>query len=779
MPSAPNPDSAAPADFLREIVKEDLASGRHVRVHTRFPPEPNGYLHIGHAKSICLNFGIARELGGLCNLRFDDTNPETEDVEYVESIQTDVRWLGFDWEDRLYFASDYFERLYEFAEELIRAGKAYVCSLNEEQIREYRGTISEPGRPSPYRDRSAEENLDLFRRMRAGEFPDGAHVLRAKIDMASTNMKMRDPLLYRIRHAEHYRRGSAWCIYPFYDFTHCLSDALESITHSICTLEFESNRELYDWVIENVSAPARPRQYEFARLNLTYTVMSKRRLLELVEKGHVSGWDDPRMLTLSGLRRRGVTPEAVRGFCERIGVSKNNSTVDMALFEHVLREDLNERAPRVLCVLRPLKVVIENWPEGRREELDAPYWPHDVPLEGSRPLTFSREIYVERSDFMEQPSRDFFRLSPGGEVRLRHAYVIRCTGVVKDERGEVIELRCSFDPETRGDRGHAGGARKVKGTIHWVSADDSLPVEVRLYDRLFKSEFPGSEGESFIDDLNPESLVRLSARAERGLGQARAGDRFQFERHGFFFVDPIDSTTGAPVFSRIVALKDAWAKLSSKAMKAPSAAAPSARLSTQRQPAEAKANPDKSSQKPGPKVEVDPAAAALRDAHGLSIEEAKVLASDPDLRALFEAVFSRGVGAKAVASFIVRELRGALGERRATALPFDAAALAALVRMMEQGTITPAVGRDVLGQMLETGQAPDAIVEARGLRQIADAGELLPLIERVLSEHAETVDRYRAGNKNLFGALVGMVMKATGGKANAKLVNELLRQKLG
>ncbi len=763
----PNPGRSAPDNFLRDIVASDLASGKHVKVHTRFPPEPNGYLHIGHAKSICLNFGLESEFGGLCNLRFDDTNPETEEIEYVESIQNDVRWLGFDWDDRLYFASDYFERLYEFAEELIKTGKAYVCSLNEEQIREYRGTISEPGRPSPYRDRSPDENLDLFRRMRKGEFPDGAHVLRAKIDMASTNMKMRDPLLYRIRHSEHYRRGNAWCIYPFYDFTHCLSDALEDITHSICTLEFDNNRELYDWVIDNVSAPAKPRQYEFARLNLTYTVMSKRRLLEMVENGHVSGWDDPRMLTISGLRRRGVTPEAIRTFCERIGVSKNNSTVDMALFEHFVREDLNTRAPRVLCVLRPLKLVIENWPEDKVEELEAPYWPHDVPREGSRPLSFSRVLYIERDDFMENPPKDFFRLAPGREVRLRHAYVIRCTSVIKDERGEVVELRCSYDAETRGDSGHAGG-RKVKGTIHWVSAEHSVPVEVRLYDRLFKSESPGGEGKNFLDDLNPDSLVALTGRAERGLAQAHPGDRFQFERHGFFFTDPKDSTEGRPVFNRIVALKDTWAKLASKTAGAPAAIEPESK------PARVKAT------KPSaPKLELDPAAARLRDQHALSAEEAKVLAADADLRALFESVLARGVGAKPAASFIVRELRGALGEQSVAALPFDAAALADLVRLIEQGAITPAIGKDVLGEMLKTGQAPAAIVDAKGLRQIADAGELGPLVESVLSENADAVGRYRAGNKNLFGALVGMVMKATGGKANPKLVNELLRQKLG
>ena len=511
------PDGAdAPSNFIRDIVADDLAAGKHGgRVATRFPPEPNGYLHIGHAKSICLNFGLAEEFGGQCHLRFDDSNPTGESVEFVEAIQRDVRWLGFDWGENLFFASDYFERLYAFAVELIEAGKAYVCSLNEEQIRDYRGTVTEPGRPSPYRDRSVEENLDLFRRMRAGEFPDGAHVLRAKIDMAAANMKMRDPLLYRIRHVPHYRTGDRWCIYPLYDFIHPLSDALEDITHSICTLEFENNRELYDWVVGSVKTPGRPRQYEFARLNLSYTVLSKRKLIQLVNERHVSGWDDPRMPTLAGLRRRGYTPEAIREFCDRIGVAKNNSTVDVALLEHTLREDLNQRSPRHLAVLRPLRVLIDNYPEGQVEELEAPLWPHDVPKQGSRKLPFSRELYIEQDDFLLEPPKGYHRLSPGAEVRLRYAYVIRCDDVVRDAAGNVVELRCSYDPETRG--GDAAG-KKVKGTIHWVSAPHSVEAEVRLYDRLFKSEFPGSESD-FLDDINPGSLVALRA----GRAGAREG----------------------------------------------------------------------------------------------------------------------------------------------------------------------------------------------------------------------------------------------------------------
>ena len=524
--TANNGDAAEPVDFIREIIREDMRKGTYGgKVLTRFPPEPNGWLHIGHAKSITLNFGVAAEFGGLCNLRFDDTNPETEDPAFVEAIQRDIRWLGFDWDDRLYFASDYFDQFYEFAVQLVKMGKAYVDSLSEEEIREYRGTVLTPGRPSPYRVRSVEENLDLLARMRRGEFPDGAHVLRAKIDMASPNMKKRDPLLYRIRHAHHYRTGDKWCIYPFYDYAHPLSDAIEGITHSICTLEFENNREIYDWLVDNLIEPPQPRQYEFARLNLDYTVMSKRKMLQLVNEGYVSGWDDPRMSTIAGLRRRGITPEAIRTFSEKVGVAKANSRVDIALLEYCIRDDLNYRAPRVMCVLRPLKVVITNYPEGQVEQLDAPYWPHDVPKEGSRPVPFSREIYIERDDFMEDPPKSFYRLAPGREVRLRYAYIIRCDEVIKDpQTGEVTELRCTYDPATQG--GAAPQGRKVRGAIHWVSAQHALPVEVRLYDRLFLKPNPDDveEGKTFKDNLNPNSMeVVTEARVEPSVGDDPPG----------------------------------------------------------------------------------------------------------------------------------------------------------------------------------------------------------------------------------------------------------------
>jgi len=556
---------ATPPNFIRAVVEEDLKTGKwDGRVHTRFPPEPNGYLHIGHAKSICLNFGLAADYGGLCNLRFDDTDPSKESMEYVESIKADVRWLGFDWEEREYFASDYFESLYEFAVELIRKGSAYVESLSAEEIRRYRGTLTEPGRESPYRNRSVEENLDLFARMRDGEFADGTHVLRAKIDMASPNLLMRDPTLYRIRHVPHYRTGNRWCIYPMYDFTHCLSDSLERITHSICTLEFEINRELYDWVLDQL-AVYHPQQIEFARLNLTYTVLSKRKLITLVEKGYVEGWDDPRMPTISGMRRRGYSPAAIRNFCERIGVAKANSMVDMALLEYCVREDLNRTAPRVMAVTRPLKLVITNYPSERVEELEADNNPED-PSAGTRKIPFSRVLYVERDDFREDPPRKWFRLAPGREVRLKHAYYVTCREAVRDpDTGETVELRCSYDPETRG--GWSEDGRKVKGTLHWVSAAHSLPAEVRLYSSLFLKDNPNEvgEGEDFTDFINPDSLEVLSdCRVEPTLADADPGSRYQFLRLGYFCVDAKRSRPGRPVFNRTATLRDTWAKIEKK-----------------------------------------------------------------------------------------------------------------------------------------------------------------------------------------------------------------------
>ncbi len=558
--TTPAPETAG-KDFIREIVEGDLATGKHTKIATRFPPEPNGYLHIGHAKSICLNFGVAKEYGGTCNLRYDDTNPLKEDVEYVDAIEADVRWLGFDWHGK-YYASDYFGRLYDFAEELIRRGKAFVCDLTADEVRATRGTLTEPGKNSPFRDRPAEESLDLFRRMRAGEFPDGSRTLRARIDMASPNINLRDPALYRIRKATHHRTGDEWCIYPMYDYAHAVSDWIEGITHSLCTLEFEDHRPLYDWCLLALGLENRPRQIEFARLNVTYTLLSKRKLLHLVTGGFVRGWDDPRMPTIAGLRRRGYTPEAIRDFADRIGLAKRDSLVDVALLEHCLREDLNRRAPRGMAVLDPVKVVLTNWPEGTVEELEAVNNPED-PSAGTRRVAFGRELWIDRDDFREVPPPKYHRLSPGQEVRLRWGFIIRCEEVVKNASGQVVELRCTFDPTSRS--GGDGAARKVKGTIHWVSASHAVPAQVRLYDRLFTKELPDDapEGMDFLSNLNPESLVVREGFVEPALATAPAGAFLQFERVGYFSVDP-DSLPGRPVFNRSVGLRDTWAKIEKK-----------------------------------------------------------------------------------------------------------------------------------------------------------------------------------------------------------------------
>ena len=560
-------DTLATSDFIREAIKQDLKTGRFGgRVHTRFPPEPNGYLHIGHAKAICTDFGVAEEFGGLCNLRFDDTNPTKESTEYVQAIEQDVRWLGFDWGNREFYASDYFDQLYQYALQLIKAGKAYVCDLSQEEIKGYRGTLTEPGRDSPYRDRSIAENLDLFERMRAGEFPDGSRVLRAKIDMASPNVVMRDPVIYRILHSSHHRAGDKWCIYPMYDFTHCLSDSIEGITHSLCTLEFENNRELYDWYLDQLGV-YHPQQIEFARLNMTYTVMSKRILKQLVDQERVGGWDDPRMPTLSGLRRRGYTREVIRNFCSTIGLAKTNSTVDVELLEHCLRQDLNLHSPRVMAVLHPMRLVIDNYPQDKVEELDAENNPED-PAGGTRKLPFSRVLYVERDDFQEDPPKKWFRLAPGREVRLKHAYYVRCERAVKDEQtGEVVELHCTYDPESRG--GWTQDGREVKGTLHWVSAAHALPAEVRLYERLFTVPNPLEQGRQFTDYLNLDSLVTLAGcRVEPSLARAAQGSRYQFLRQGYFCLDR-DSSAQRLVFNRTVSLRDTWAKIRQSALRAP------------------------------------------------------------------------------------------------------------------------------------------------------------------------------------------------------------------
>ncbi|MCB9160442.1 MAG: glutamine--tRNA ligase/YqeY domain fusion protein [Caldilineaceae bacterium] len=763
-------------DFLRQIVADDVASGRVQSVVTRFPPEPNGYLHIGHAKSICLNFGIAQEFGGRCHLRFDDTNPETEDIEYVRSIMQDIRWLGFNWEPHLYFASDYFEQLYDWAVQLIKDGKAYVDDLNEEEIRAYRGTVTEPGRHSPYRDRSVEENLDLFARMRAGEFGNGAKVLRAKIDMAHPNMKMRDPLMYRIRHANHYRRGDAWHVYPMYDWAHGQSDAIETITHSICTLEFENNRELYDWFLENLGIAPRPHQYEFARLNVEYTITSKRKLLKLVEEGYVSGWDDPRMPTVAAMRRRGYTPASIRNFVNAGGAARVNARTEFELLEYHVRDDLNHLAPRVMCVLEPLKVTITNYPADEVEWLDADLWPRDVPKEATRPVPFARELFIERSDFMEAPPAGFKRLSPGAEVRLRYAYVIKCDEVVKDPAtGEVVELRCSYDPATRG--GTVSG-RKVKGTIHWVAAAQSVPCEVRIYDRLFANANPEDvpEGGSFLDNLNPDSLrIITDARVEHSVAGVAAGERFQFERQGYFVADIVDSRPDAPVFNRIVALRDTWKKNADEE--------PSSQPATQ-------TSPDAPEEVVVGTVSAERAAARAADADlharfqryqqelGLAEGDADMLTGEPAVAAFYEDALAAHDNPKLVANWLIHGLLAARDDQPLADLGVTPAQLGRLAALVDEGAISSNIAADVLAEMLAGGGDPAAIVDAKGLRQVSDAGALQPVIAEVVAANPDKAAAYRNGKDGLIGFFVGQVMRQTGGKANPQLVRELLEAEL-
>jgi glutaminyl-tRNA synthetase len=755
------------SDFIRQIIEEDNRTGKYGgNVVTRFPPEPNGYAHIGHAKSICLNFGIALEQGerGRCHLRFDDTNPETEDMEYVNAFIKDIKWLGFDWGEHLYYASDYFEQMYQYAEELIEKGLAYVDSSSEEEIREARGTISEPGRPTKYRDRSVEENLDLFRRMRAGEFPNGAHVLRGKIDLASTNMLMRDPIFYRIRHASHYRTGNDWCIYPLYDYAHPLEDAIECITHSLCTLEFDNNREIYDWLVENTSVQCRPHQYEFARLAVDYMMTSKRKLLQLVNEGKVSGWDDPRMPTIAGLRRRGVTPEAIRAFCEMVGVSKANSRVDIAKLEYAIRDDLNKRVPRVLAVLQPLRVVITNYPEGNSEEVEAPYYPRDIPLAGTRGLQFTRELYIDRDDFMEDPPKDFFRLAPGREVRLRYAYIIKCDDVVKNSAGEIVELRCTYDPATRG--GAAAEGRTVKGTIQWLSAAHAVPCEVRLYDQLFKVPDP-DEGEDWKANLNPDSLTVMSnAFVEPSVQHDPPGTRYQFERVGFFCSDEIDSSADRLVFNRTVTLRDTWAKVSG-AQKVDEGR-------PQRKP-QATASQTNAPAKPR---DLSETGRRYVTQYELDEIEADVLSRDPATARFFETAVATGADARSVAKWLVNELPRELDGGSVEALPFTAAQFAALVTLVDGGQISGAAGKEVLSVMAREGGAPDEIVEQRGLSQMSDPAQLTPIVSELVSANADKVKAYRSGKTGLLGFFIGQVMAKTGGRANPELVKTIVEEQL-
>ncbi len=767
-----NSDSGAPerSNFIREIVADDVKKGTYDgRVVTRFPPEPNGYPHIGHAQSIWLNFGLARDFGGTCHLRFDDTNPTTEDMEYVRAMHRDVAWLGFDWGDNLFHASDYFEQFYAFAVQLIEKGLAYVDSQTEEEIRKNRGTVTEPGTPSPYRDRSVAENLDLFARMRAGEFPDGAHVLRARIDMAAPNMKLRDPLFYRIRHAHHYRTGDAWPIYPMYDFAHPLSDAIEGITHSVCTLEFVPNRAIYDWLLEHTFTEPRPHQYEFARLNLDYTITSKRKLLQLVQEGHVAGWDDPRMPTIAGMRRRGITPEAIRDFAGRAGVTKVDGRVDIALLEHAIRDNLNTRAPRVMAVQRPLLVTLTNWGVGEVEMLDAALWPHDIPREGTRPLAFTRTLYIERDDFAERPPKGFFRLVPGGEVRLRHAYIIRCDEVVKDDAGNVVELRCSVDRDAQ--RGTAGSDRRIKGTIHWVSAEHGEPAEFRLYDRLFTVPNPEEvpEGGSFLDFVNPQSLEVVHGYVEPGLS-GEPETRYQFERLGYFAPD-LESRHAAPVFNRIVTLRDTWAKMVEKSA-----------------PARAVPQPSKKGKTTAPVPPRDPAAgldeaqqarfAHLTETHALTGEVAAALAADADLMAFFEQAVAAHDAPQSIANWLVNDLPAVLEGRDVATTRLQARAFGQTVALVDAGTINSRGAREVLNLLAAEGGEPAAIVEARGLRQVSDEGVLAPVIDRIIAANPDKAEAYRGGKTGLMGFFVGQVMRETGGAANPALVQQMVEQKL-
>ncbi len=768
-------------NFITAIIDEDLRDGTHDYIVTRFPPEPNGYLHIGHAKSICLNFGLAQQYQGECHLRFDDTNPTTEETEYVESIKDDVRWLGFDWGEHLYFASDTFERMYLLAEHLIERGKAYVDSADRETVREYRGTLTEPGKPTPDRAQSIETNLDLFRRMRAGEFLDGALVLRAKIDLANPNMLMRDPILYRIQHATHHRTGDTWCIYPMYDYAHCLEDSFERITHSICTLEFENNRELYDWVIAETEVEWQPRQYEFARLNIDYWLMSKRKLLELVKEHHVHGWDDPRMPTIAGLRRRGIRPEAIRRFADLVGVAKANSRVEMELLDFAIRDDLNLVAPRVMCVTDPIEVVIENWPAGEVDWLDASYYPHDVPLEGSRKIPFDGTLYIDRDDFMVEPVKGFFRLSPGREVRLRYGYYITCTSHEVDAQGRVTRVICEYDPETRG--GSSPDERKVKGTIHWVSAAHSLPCELRIYDRLFSVADPESDPNApFLSYLNPDSLVIQHGRVEPSVAQDEEPTRYQFERQGYFWRDPADSRPDKLVFNRIVALRDSWKKqVPARADADTIRSIPAIVLETAKADEADRPQKRSAAYERDKAREADAALAARYEKYkgelGLDEDEADLMTGTAALGDFFEATCSSYDAAYAVSKWIANTLLPALGDEPDLGA-VSSEHVAELVKMVDGNVITAAISAEVLADVLATGTPPRQIVAEKGLEKITDASALEPLIDQVLMDNPDERARYLEGKTSLLGFFIGKVMQASGGTADAQLVRTLLQQRI-
>ena len=746
-------------DFLRTIVETDLESGKYQDITTRFPPEPNGFPHIGHAKSIVINFGIARDYKGHCNLRMDDTNPTTEDTQYVEALKDAVTWLGFEWYKEVRYTSDYFPKLYEYAIELIKMGKAYVDSVDEEQMRELRGSVTEPGKRSQCSERSVEENLDLFERMKKGEFKDGEHVLRAKIDMGAANMKMRDPLLYRIRHAHHFRAGDEWCVYPMYDFAHCLSDYIEGVTHSICTLEFENNRDIYNWVLDTLKLTApRPYQHEFARLGINYTVMSKRKLLELVENNYVSGWDDPRMSTIAGYRRRGYTKESILNFCDQIGIAKANSMVDVAQLEFCIRDDLNTKVPRVMCVLDPLKITIENY-EGH-EALSASYYPDDVPKEGSRTLPFSQEIFIIREDFGETPEKGYFRLTPEQPVRLKHAYIISCKEIIKDSDGKIIEIKAVYHPDSKSGSDTSG--IKVKSAIQWVESASAKTVEVRLYDRLYASEAPES-----IEDLNPHSLTVIKdALVEPALIPEKPDERFQFEREGYFYADPIDYSDEKPVFNKIVGLKESRGKKKSSEVRKP-----------------------KETRKTEKKEQIDGEVAPMNDLEQkrfdtytnnfkLNREVANTIARDEKLATFYENALESEKHPVSIANLVANEVARELKEHEINQVKFSASQVAELAKMVDDATISSKIAKQVFETMCHEGKNPSEIVEEKGLIQISDPEVIAPIIDEIIANNPENVEKFKAGNKKLLGFFVGQVLKSTGGKANPQVVNQLVAQKL-
>ena len=746
-------------DFLRKVIEDDLKSGKYKKVITRFPPEPNGFPHIGHAKSISINFGIAKDYGGICNLRMDDTNPTTENIQYVNAFRDAVKWLGFNWQSKIYYTSDYFEKLYQYAVQLIKIDKAYVDSLSEDEIKEYRGTVTKAGKRSKYANRTIEENLNLFERMRKGEFQDGEHVLRAKINMGSPNMKMRDPLLYRIRHANHFRTKDKWCIYPMYDFAHPLSDYIEGVTHSICTLEFENNRDIYNWLLDNLKLrPPRPYQYEFARLNINYTVMSKRRLLELIKSGIVNGWDDPRMPTIAGYKRRGYTAEAILNFCNQIGVAKANSVVDVAQLEFAIRDDLNKKVPRVMCVQRPLKITIENY--NGFEKINAPYYPEDIPKEGSREIPFSKEIYIEREDFSDNPPKGYFRLTPNQPVRLRYAYIIRCKEVIKNKRGDIIEIKAEYYPNSKSGSDRSG--IKVKSAIQWVEAKNAKRVELRLYDRLFNIENP--EG---IESINPNSLkIIKSALIEPAVIDSRPDVRFQFERIGYFYADPIDYTNNSPIFNKIVSLKDSWSKKRNRGVK-PSKDSLINKKMEQRQ-IEGEITPMTK--------EEERLFNRYISEFKLSREVANILVKDKKLSNFYHNVLLKLNSPILVGNMVVNEVAREL--KFGKEIKFSPKEIADLIQMVEDEIISGKIAKQVFKIMSREGKEPTQIVEDRNLKQISTPDIIMPIINKIIAQNPRNVKKLKTGNKKLFGFFVGEVLKVTNGKANPKVVNRLIKKKL-